>query len=89
MYNKSTKNSAVCDHMLITNNIMSFADFSVLANGTSNFKIKLQENILIHLDGPQLSKISESSFDVILLRRIIFVASRYCIALQSPLISDY
>ena len=31
---KSSKNSAVCDHMLICNNIVSFEDFSVLANGT-------------------------------------------------------
>ena len=75
--------------MLITNSIVSFVDFYVLANRTNNFKIKLQESIFMHHDGPQLIKISESSFDVILLRRIIFVASRYCIALQSPLISDY
>ena len=31
---KSSKNSAVCDHMLVCNNIVSFEDFSVLANGT-------------------------------------------------------
>ena len=58
---KSTKNSAVCDHMLVCNNIVSFEDFSVLANRTNGFRIKLQESILIHRDGPQSSKTSESA----------------------------
>ena len=58
---KSTKNSAVCDHMLVCNNTVSFEDFSVLANRTNGFRIKLQESILIHRDGPQSSKTSESA----------------------------
>ena len=57
---KSTKNSAVRDHMLVCNNIVSFEDFSVLANGTNDFRIKLQESLLIHRDGPQLNKTSQS-----------------------------
>ena len=55
---KSSKNSAVRDHMLVCNNI---EDFSVLANGTNDFRIKLQERVLIHHDGPQLDKTSESA----------------------------
>ena len=58
---KSTKNSAVRDHMLVWNNIVSFADFSVLANGTNDFRIKLQQSLLIHRDEPQLNKTSESA----------------------------
>ena len=57
---KSTKNCAVRDHMLVCNNIVSFEDFSVLANGTNDFRIKLQERLLMHRDGRQLNKISES-----------------------------
>ena len=53
---KSTKNSAVRDHMLVCNNIASFEDFSVLAHGTNDFRIKMQESLLIHRDGPQLKK---------------------------------
>ena len=53
---KSTKSSAVRDHMLVCNNIVSFEDFSVLANGTNDFRIKLQESLIIHRDGPQLNK---------------------------------
>ena len=49
---KPTKSSAVRDHMLVCNNIVSFEDFSVLANGTNDFRIKLQESLLIHRDGP-------------------------------------
>ena len=55
----SSKSSAVRDHVLICNNIVSFEDFSVLANGTNEFRIKLQESLLIHRDGPQLNKTSE------------------------------
>ena len=36
------------DHMLVCNNIVSFEDFSVLSNRANNFKIKLQESLLIH-----------------------------------------
>ena len=57
---KSTKSSAVRD-MLVCNNIVSFEDFSVLANGSNNFRIKLQESLLIHRDGPQLNKTSQSA----------------------------
>ena len=42
--------------MFACNNIVSFEDFSVLANGTNDFRIKLQERLLIHRDGPQLNK---------------------------------
>ena len=43
------------DHILVCNNIVSFENFSVLANGTNDFRIKLQESH-IHRDGPQLNK---------------------------------
>ena len=58
-----TKNSAVCDHMLVCDNIVSFEDFSVLANGTKKFRIKLQESLLIHRNGPQLNKTSDDVQD--------------------------
>ena len=45
---KSTKNSAVYDHMLFCNNIVSYEDFPVLANRTNDFRIKLQQSLLIH-----------------------------------------
>ena len=57
---KSAKNSDVRDHMLVCDNIVSFEDFPVLANGTNNFRIKLKESLLIHRDEPQLNKTSES-----------------------------
>ena len=58
---KFTKNSTVRDHMLVCNNIVLFEDFSVLGNGTSDFRIKLQESLLIHRYGPQSNKTSESA----------------------------
>ena len=58
---KFIKSSAVCDHMLVCNNIVSFEDFSVFANETNDFRIELQESLLIHHDGTQLNKTSEST----------------------------
>ena len=39
----SAKNSAVRDHMLICDKILSFKVFSVLDNGNNDFRIKLQQ----------------------------------------------
>ena len=39
---KSTKNSAVRDHMLVCNNIVSFEDLSILPNRSNDFRIKFQ-----------------------------------------------
>ena len=36
----STKNSAVLDCMLVCDNIVSFEDFFVLANGVNYFRMK-------------------------------------------------
>ena len=47
--------------MILCNNIVSFEDFSVLANETNDFRIKLQKSLLIHRNGPQLKKASESA----------------------------
>ena len=47
--------------MLICNNTVSFEDFSVLANGTNDFRIKSEKRLLMHRDGPQLNKTSESA----------------------------
>ena len=56
---KSTKTSAVRDHMLVCDNIVSFEEYSVLANGINYFRKKLQESLLIHCDELQLKKSSE------------------------------
>ena len=50
---KSTTNYTVHDHMLVCDNIVSFEDFSILTNCSNDFKINLQESLLIHCDGPQ------------------------------------
>ena len=54
---KSTKHSAVRDHMLVCNDIVSFEDFSVLANGTNDFR--MQESLLVHRDGPNLKHLNQ------------------------------
>ena len=57
---KSTKSAAVRDHMLVCDNVVSFEEYSVLANGINYFRKKLQESLLIHCDEAQLKKSSES-----------------------------
>ena len=47
--------------LIMVKPILPFEDSSVLANGTNDFRIKLQESLLIHRDGPQLNKTSESA----------------------------
>ena len=39
----------------------TFEDFSVLANRMNDSTIKFQESLLMHRDGPQLNKTSEST----------------------------
>ena len=51
----------LCVIIQVCNNIVSFEDFSVFVNGTNDFRIKLQESLLIHHDGPQLNKTFESA----------------------------
>ena len=66
--NKSTRNSAVRDHLLVCNNIVCFEDFSVLANGTNDFRTKLQGSFLIHCDGKQSIK---SSFQNLIVNSVV------------------
>ena len=58
---KPTKNTAVRDQMLVCHNIVSFEDFSGLANGNNDYIIKLKESFLVHHHGPQLNKTFEST----------------------------
>ena len=51
---KSTENSAVRDHVLVCDNIVSFEDFSVSANKTNG--LELQKSLLIRCDWSQLNK---------------------------------
>ena len=47
--------------MLVCDNILSVEDFSILADWTNDFRIKLQESLLMHRERPQLKKTSESA----------------------------
>ena len=48
--------SAVKEHMLTCNHIVSFDDFSVLANSNNNFHLELKESLFILRDNPVLNK---------------------------------
>ena len=44
---KPSKESAICDHLLICNNVPSFDEFSILAHGNNRFVLEIKESLLI------------------------------------------
>ena len=52
----NSQTSAIHDHMLFCNTVVCPEDFSILANSSCNFKLGIQENILIKLLKPTLNK---------------------------------
>ena len=60
---KPSKESAIRDHLLNCNNISSFEEFNILANGYYKFVLKIKESLLIKRDRPILNKnISSANF---------------------------
>ena len=53
---KSKKSTAIKDHMLICDQLVSFDDFKVLASSNSEFHLKIKESLLILRDQPVLNK---------------------------------
>ena len=53
---KSKKSTAVKDHMIFCDHIVSIDDFRILATGDSDLHVKVKEIILISRDEPILNK---------------------------------
>ena len=53
---KPSKESAIRDHLLNCNNIASFEEFTILANGNNKFALEIKESLLIKRDRPILNK---------------------------------
>ena len=52
----NSQTSAIHDHMLFCKTVVCPEDFSILANSSCNFKLEIQESILIKLLKPTLNK---------------------------------
>ena len=52
----NSQTSVVHDHMLFCKTVVCPEDFSILANSSCNFKLEIQESILIKLLKPTLNK---------------------------------
>ena len=52
----NSQNSAVHDHMLFSKTVVCHEDFLILAKSSCNFKLEIQESILIKLLKPTLNK---------------------------------
>ena len=55
-WSKSKKSTTVKDHMLISDQPVSFDDFKVLASSNSEFHLKIKKSLLISGDQPVLNK---------------------------------
>ena len=53
---KARKTTAVKDHMLFCNHIVSFDDFKILTSSNSEFHFKIKESLLISRDNPELNR---------------------------------
>ena len=53
---KPSKESAIRDHLFSCNNIPSFEEFTILANGNNKFVLQTKESFLIKQDGLILDK---------------------------------
>ena len=53
---RPSKESAICDHRLICNNVPSFEEFLILAYGNNGIVLEIKESLLIKWDKPVLNK---------------------------------
>ena len=53
---KPSRESAVRGHLLNCNNILSFEEFTILANENNKFVLEIKERLLIKRDRPILNK---------------------------------
>ena len=53
---KPSKESAICDHLLNYNNILSFDEFNILTYGHHKYILEIKESLLIKRDRPVLNK---------------------------------
>ena len=60
MKTKQSKGSAIHNHLLNCNNILSFEDFTILTNGNKKFNLEIKESLLIKQDRPILKKNSSA-----------------------------
>ena len=57
---KAKANTAIKDHMLLFNHIVSLKDFKILASSNSEFHPKVKESLLIVRDKPELNRNEKS-----------------------------
>ena len=57
---KARKTTAVKDHMLFCDHIVSLNDFKILTSSNSEFHLKIKESLLISRDKPELNRNEKS-----------------------------
>ena len=57
---KARKTTAVKDHMLFCDHIVSLDDFKILTSSNSEFHLKIKESLLISRDKPELNRNEKS-----------------------------
>ena len=57
---KATSTTAIKDHMLFCDHVVSLEDFKILASSNSEFHLKIKESLLISRDKPELNRNEKS-----------------------------
>ena len=57
---KTKKTTAIKDHMLFCDHVVSLEDFKILASSNSEFHLKIKESLLISCDKPELNRNEKS-----------------------------
>ena len=57
---KTKKTTAIKDHMLFCDHVVSLEDFKILASSNSEFHLKIKESLLISRDKPELNRNEKS-----------------------------
>ena len=52
--------TAIKDHMLFCDHVVSLEDFKILASSNSEFHLKIKESLLISRDKPELNRNEKS-----------------------------
>ena len=53
---KAKTTTAIKDHMLFCDYVVSFKDFKILASSNSEFHLEIKESLLISRDKPELNR---------------------------------
>ena len=74
---KARKTTAVKDHMLFCDHIVSLDDFKILTSSNSEFHLKIKESLLILRDKPELNRNKKFAYLINVFPPEYFICTRF------------